>query len=408
MKILFINPIGELGGAERSLLDSIWSLKRHDPSLQLELLSFAPGPLLGGARDLGIPADVLALPAKLQQLGESLPLKEALLKTLIRSPAALAFAARLRRVVARSGADILHTNGLKAHVLTALARMPDQKLLWHVHDFVSWRPIMRHLLPRLSGRADAAIAISQAVASDMHRILPLLPIEVVLNGIRTEDFERGRVAPLDLDALAGLPPSPAVRIGLIATYAHWKGHELFLEAAARVNDPSLRYYIIGGPVYMSRASQLSESLLRERIAALRLEGHVGLLPFQREPASVYSALDIVVHASTKPEPFGRTVAEGMAAGCALVASAEGGPLEQIRDRIDGLLFKPRDVESLASNLKLLAENSALRRQFAKAAALRARTDLHADRIGPKVTAIYESLLTRSRSSAARQASASPG
>ena len=391
MKVLFINPIGELGGAERSLLDSIWSLRRHNPALEMELLSFAPGPLTSAATDLGIPAQVLVLPKKLQQLGESLPIPEALLKSIARTPAALAFAARLRRLLARSGADVLHTNGMKAHVLTALARLPHQKLLWHVHDFLSWRPIMRHLLPRLQARADVAIAISRAVASDMDSVLPGLPVEVVLNGIRTEDFERGRVPPLDLDGLAGLPPVPAARIGLIATYAHWKGHEIFLEAAARINAAAARYYIIGGPVYTSRSSQLSEPVLRERIRHLRLEDRVGLLPFQREPARVYAALDIVVHASTKPEPFGRTVAEGMAAGCALVASAEGGPLEQIRNGVDGLLVKPRDVETLTSSLRRLVESPALRRELGSNAAERARNDLHADRLGPKIGGIYDSL-----------------
>lgn len=212
--------------------------------------------------------------------------------------------------------------------------------------------------------------------------------------IRTEEFQRGRVPPFDLDALAALPPAPAVRIGLIATYAHWKGQELFLEAAARLNASSARYYIIGGPVYTSGASQLTEAVLRERIRSLQLQDRVGLLPFQRDPARVYAALDIVVHASTKPEPFGRTVAEGMAAGCALVASAEGGPLEQIRDRVDGLLVPPRNVDALAASLKLLLEQPGLRRQLSDHAARRARNDLHADRLGGTMMQIYQRLTER--------------
>ena len=39
-----------------------------------------------------------------------------------------------------------------------------------------------------------------------------------------------------LDQLAGLPLSGAepVRVGLVATFARWKGHDTFVQAARRV------------------------------------------------------------------------------------------------------------------------------------------------------------------------------
>ena len=48
-----------------------------------------------------------------------------------------------------------------------------------------------------------------------------------------------------------------------------------------------------------------------------------LVPFQqRLAAGVPCGTDIVVHASTKPEPFGRTIVEAMACGrAAIVANA---------------------------------------------------------------------------------------
>jgi glycosyltransferase involved in cell wall biosynthesis len=44
---------------------------------------------------------------------------------------------------------------------------------------------------------------------------------------------------------------------------------------------------------------------------------------------VYRSLDIVVHASTKPEPFGRTIAEAMACGRAVLLSRESGVAELV-------------------------------------------------------------------------------
>ncbi len=45
-----------------------------------------------------------------------------------------------------------------------------------------------------------------------------------------------------------------------------------------------------------------------------LDNVVGLIPFQQDMAKVDNALDVVVHASTEPEPFGQVIIEGMACG----------------------------------------------------------------------------------------------
>jgi glycosyltransferase involved in cell wall biosynthesis len=101
-----------------------------------------------------------------------------------------------------------------------------------------------------------------------------------------------------------------LRVGLVSTFASWKGHDLFLEAARHIADPRVRFFLVGGPVYSTRGSQRTPNELRGRIAALGLESRCGLIPFQHETAPIFVALDVLVHASTKPEPFGRTVAEG--------------------------------------------------------------------------------------------------
>ncbi|MGI6385408.1 MAG: glycosyltransferase family 4 protein [bacterium] len=73
----------------------------------------------------------------------------------------------------------------------------------------------------------------------------------------------------------------------------------------------------------------------------------GYLP---DTALVYSSLDISVHASVLPEPFGLVVAESMLAGCPVIASDSGGPSEMINDGVDGLLFRTGDPVSLAERI----------------------------------------------------------
>ena len=96
--------------------------------------------------------------------------------------------------------------------------------------------------------------------------MPGLPVQVVYNTVDADKFSPRRDGGW-LDAAAGLPPAggEVVRIGLIATYALWKGHELFLEAASRLSAEAPRnvcFYIIGGPIYATGGSQFSREELR--------------------------------------------------------------------------------------------------------------------------------------------------
>ena len=69
-----------------------------------------------------------------------------------------------------------------------------------------------------------------------------------------------------------------------------------------------------------------------------------------------AALDVVVHASSQPEPFGLVVIEGMAAGKPVVATAAGGVLDIIEDGVNGLLVPCKDSKAMArAIIKILSD-----------------------------------------------------
>ncbi len=76
-------------------------------------------------------------------------------------------------------------------------------------------------------------------------------------------------------------------------------------------------------------------------ARLRLAGHC-----EDMPAALMLA-DVVVSASLKPEPFGRSVIEAQAMGRPVVAFDHGGAAETVQHRRTGLLVPPGDVAGLA-------------------------------------------------------------
>jgi glycosyltransferase involved in cell wall biosynthesis len=225
-------------------------------------------------------------------------------------------------------------------------------------------------------------------------------VVTVLNAVDTDYFAPAVVAALDLDRAAGLSPTSArvTRVGLVGTYAWWKGHDLFLRAAALLHELPIRFYVIGGQIYETSGSQRTEPELRARISKLGLEATAGLVPFQGDPRPAYLALDVVVHASTAPEPFGRTVAEAMASGRAVIASAAGGVLEQIEDGRTGLLTLPNDPQALANAIASLHNRPQFRSELSSAARRAAVANLDARRLGPAALRVYRELCGSPRDS----------
>jgi len=148
---------------------------------------------------------------------------------------------------------------------------------------------------------------------------------------------------------------------------HWKGQHVFLRAAALLAGRGLPFTAIvaGGTLFDIEPEYAGE--LERLAAAPSLAGKVRFLGNRRNPQDWMNACDVVVHASVEPEPWGLVVAEAMACGRAVIASAAGGPLEMIDHKRTGWLTAPGDEVALASWLEILLANPALRAELGAAA-----------------------------------------
>lgn len=392
MRVLFLNPIGGIGGAERVLLAAVGGVKRSRPDAVVRVVTFADGPLLAAAAGLGAEVKVVPLPRRLAALGDSTGGKLGLLaRAAVAGPAAWRFVRRLRAAVTRFAPDVVHSNGIKSHLLSRFAVPKGVPVAWHLHDFVGARRVASRLLRRAGGRVRAAVAISQAVAADTARVLSRVPITVVPNAVDVDHFRPGPGA--DLDLLAGLPPAPpgTVRVGLVCTFARWKGHLTLLDAAALSPELSVRWYVVGGPIYHT-AAQFTVDELRAAARARGVADRVAFIPFQPDPAGVYRGLDVVVHASTQPEPFGLTIAEAMACGRAVVVSAGGGAAELFTPDHDALGVVPGDAAGLAGAVRRLVDDVDLRARLGANARETACVRFDARLYGPRLLAVYDDIL----------------
>ena len=136
MRILYLSSSGQLGGAERVLLDLAASLRRSQPEWELHLAAVEPGPLVSAAHDIGVAATVLPLPQALADLGESGASPGRVAWQLAGAALPLrGYVTALRRHIATIAPTIVHSHGLKTHVVSALAA-GDAPLVWHLHDYV--------------------------------------------------------------------------------------------------------------------------------------------------------------------------------------------------------------------------------------------------------------------------------
>ena len=397
MRVLFVSPAAGLGGAERCLLDCVAALHEHG-QVDTRVLALADGPLLARARLLGAKTLVVSPPQNLTLLGEhgSGAESSAALRGLFSAtPSVVRFLARIREAIIEAKPDVVHTNGIKAHLIAGLLTPARTRLVVHLHDFISTRPASRWLLPalgRIRSRA-SYIAISRAVAADFAGIAPEADVRTIYNVVDTDYFCEGAGEPDWLAGLASLEPptSESTTFGLVATYARWKGHGQFIEAAgllrrARPEIP-VRFYVVGSPIYQTVGSQVTDAELLQRARAAGIDANFGLVAFQDDIARVYRTLDVVVHASTNPEPFGRTITEAMACARPVIVARAGGAAELFEDGVNAFGFEPRSATALAEAMMRTLDPT-VRARLGRAARRHAVTRFGRARLAQQLLQIY--------------------
>jgi glycosyltransferase involved in cell wall biosynthesis len=400
MKVVYLNPSGQLGGAEKVLLDILASLKAAEPAFRPHLVVSADGPLIAKAKALGVTTTLLPFPSALARLGDGGaggPAGRQIAMTALLGRAAKAGGAaalylnRLRHELKRLSPDILHTNGFKMHLLGMWAKPRRTPIIWHIHDYISARPLMARALPKFGNRCAAIIAISNSVADDIRSVCGRnAMVHTVYNAIDLDRYSPdGEKA--DLDALAGMPPANpgTIRIGMFATMARWKGHEVFLKAVSLLPEGlPVRAYIAGDALYQTDGSQYSIPELRGKAEQLGIAGKVGFTGFIEEPAAAMRACDIVVHASTRPEPFGLVIIEAMACARAVVVSQAGGAAELIAAGQNALAHTPGDAAGLAERINQLVTNKILRNALGAAGQMTVDRRFNRARLGAEFARIY--------------------
>ena len=225
----------------------------------------------------------------------------------------------------------------------------------------------------LTAQLAASVAISRAVQENLVRGGFQSPrIEVIYDGIDLATTSRADRAAVR--ARVGLAPDHEV-IGMLGNVRHWKGQHVFVEAFGRLarTRPALRGLIVGA---WSAGDRDYHAQLTARIAELGLTERLRLLGFRTDVPDLLQAMDVVVHASVTPEPWGMVLLEAMAAARPVVATAMGGPLEMLEDGRCGALVPPEDPPAMATAVARYLDDGTYRAEVVQRARARVEATFH--------------------------------
>lgn len=289
-------------------------------------------------------------------------------------------------------AQIIHANSgfyAESRLAASLLRVP-----WVVHCrgfFAHWD---RSTRANLHG-ADLVIGVSHAVSQS----------------VETQGFPRNKIVtiydPVEVSSIRAAAPMRAsirkelgieddqVAVAIFGRIVEWKGQREFVQAILNVMNCSPRVVgvIVGDEADDSEKQYFAG--IKEVIDQSKHRNRFILTGYRSDVEALYAAIDVFVHFSIEPEPFGMVVAEGMAAGKAVIAADDGGPKEMISHGKDGLLVQTGDVDGLRDAIQKLVNDSRLRDTLGWAAGEKICSWLDVDMVAQRTAELYPSLLDMS-------------
>jgi len=268
---------------------------------------------------------------------------------------------RLAVIAREHSIDVLHTHMSRAHFFGVLLRwlsgVPSVATAHNRHIQLHWMC------------NDRVIAVSEATGR-FHRTYNFVRrtrLDVIHNFV---DYRRFAAVDENKRALvrAGFGVAPAsLLIGSIADVIREKGLIHLVRALLPVRRvvPAARLLVVGGRSASYRAE------IERAADQLGVASMITWAGWRSDVADIMQALDVFVLPSLE-ENFPLVIAEAMAAGLPVVATAVGGVPECVSAGETGVLVPPADADALADALIGLLRDASLRRRLGEAAQERVR------------------------------------
>lgn len=259
---------------------------------------------------------------------------------------------RLAAIIAAEDVDVIHARS-RAPAWSALkaARKTGVPFVTTFHGTYNFNNPLKKLYNSVMARGDRVIAISDFIAEHIAKNykhagdrVRVIDRGIDLNAFNPDTVTGARMVKL-ADELRIEDDKPMVL--LPGRLVRWKGHTVFIDALARLNNREFTAVIIGS----SKGRESYRKELENRVRKLGLENVVRFAEHSPDMPAVMMLAQVVVSASTDPEAFGRVPPEAQAMGRPVIATDHGGARTTVIQGRTGWLVPPGDAEALAGALE---------------------------------------------------------
>ena len=181
-----------------------------------------------------------------------------------------------------------------------------------------------------------------------------------------------------------------ILVGMVGNVDYWKGQLVFVKSLHSLTHeyPGIQGIIVGNT---PKGGESYEQQIRSYINGNNIEDRVKLMGFRQDVPQILDAMDIFVHASIEPEPFGRVILEAMAMGKPIVATKPGGPTEIIDEGITGYLVPMNNHVALKNAILRYVKDPDKSKEIALTAQKTAQIKFSASQMVDGVEKIYDEI-----------------
>lgn len=267
---------------------------------------------------------------------------------------------RIKKIIKENDIKIVHINMLTCYLAAEVAYSMNIPVVWHIREFleegIGRKFRKKEFSIKMLQQAYTLIAVSNAVKNKYEMILNRNDIKCIYNGVDFHNIDESHPNSIFVH-------ERDIVYAIVGRICKGKGQLKLVKAIASLPAKLLER------IQLQIWGNIEEPLYMEEIRNYISENGLSqCISYMGTTTNIYKTLEDVdcLCVCSEKEAFGRTIAEGMIAGCLVLANNTGGPAEIITQKITGLLYSDLPGEQLKDQLIWCMENSDSVRNIAKA------------------------------------------